>query len=80
MFAANSRGMLSPIQSWLEDDMVSEIMINRPQEVWVEKNGSVETTRQREWKLVTISILVHGDLLQTSFYGRQVYESVLVPQ
>ena len=41
MFAANSRGMLSPIQSWLDDDAVSEIMINRPQEVWVEKNGSV---------------------------------------
>ena len=41
MFAANSRGMLSPIQSWLDDDTVSEIMINRPQEVWIEKNGSV---------------------------------------
>lgn len=38
-FAPGSMGLLAPIQYLLEDTNVSEILINKPQEVFFEKNG-----------------------------------------
>ena len=38
-FSPGALGLLSPIQSLFEDDQVSEILINRPQEVFYEKAG-----------------------------------------
>lgn len=32
------QGLLQPLRPWLDDASVSEILINRPEEVWVEKN------------------------------------------
>ena len=41
MYEATSSGLLAPIQQWLNDPLVSEIMINQPQQVWVESQGVV---------------------------------------
>jgi type IV secretion system protein VirB11 len=38
-FAPQSEGLLAPLATWLEDSEVSEILINRPNEVFIEKNG-----------------------------------------
>ena len=39
MYAPGVEGLLQPLQPWLTDHKVSEILINRPQEVWVERQG-----------------------------------------
>lgn len=41
-FSPGAFGLLSPIQTLLEDHAVSEILINRPQEVFFEKKGRLE--------------------------------------
>jgi len=41
-YAATSDGLLSPINHFFEDKSVSEIMLNRPHEVFVEKNGEIK--------------------------------------
>jgi type IV secretion system protein VirB11 len=38
-FLPGAAGLLSPLQDFLDDAQVSEILINRPQEVFVEKHG-----------------------------------------
>ena len=38
-FAPGVAGLLSPLQDFLDDEQVSEILINRPQEVFVERCG-----------------------------------------
>lgn len=40
--APGAKGMLSVLAPWLDDDNVSEIMINKPREVFVEKLGVIE--------------------------------------
>jgi type IV secretion system protein VirB11 len=40
-YSPGSSGLLSPIESWLADPEVSEILLNRPQEIWIEKRGSL---------------------------------------
>lgn len=35
-FAPDSNGLLAPIQPWLEDSEVSEILMNQPGEIYVE--------------------------------------------
>ncbi|MBV52641.1 MAG: P-type DNA transfer ATPase VirB11 [Coxiellaceae bacterium] len=41
LYGPSSSGLLTPIQCWLDDESVSEIMINRPKEVWVESYGKM---------------------------------------
>lgn len=41
-FMPGSTGLLTPLQSLLGDDVVSEILINRPGEVFVERQGKME--------------------------------------
>ena len=41
-YAPNSTGLLAPLNPWLEDDQVSEILLNQPQEIWVEKQGALK--------------------------------------
>ena len=36
---------LAPLQSWLDTDGITEILINRPGELWIEANGSAGMTR-----------------------------------
>jgi len=55
-YAPGSVGLLAPLQPWLEDVQVSEILINRPQEVWIEKQGTL--------KKETVTALTHAHLLR----------------
>lgn len=41
-FAPQSTGLLKPLQRWLDDKAVSEILINRPQEVFIETRNLLE--------------------------------------
>jgi type IV secretion system protein VirB11 len=41
-YAPGSVGLLAPIEPWLNDDLVSEILLNKPGEVWVEKEGRLQ--------------------------------------
>ncbi len=41
-FSPGAMGMLAPIQALLDDDQISEILINRPQEVFFEKSGKLK--------------------------------------
>jgi len=41
-FKPSSIGMLYPLSSWLDDSTVTELLINKPGEVWVESNGSMK--------------------------------------
>lgn len=41
-FAPGVRGLLSPLQDFLDDEAVSEILINRPHEVFVERDGRMQ--------------------------------------
>lgn len=38
-FAPSSMGLLEPLNQWLQDALVSEILLNKPGEVYVEKAG-----------------------------------------
>lgn len=40
-FSPGATGLLSPLQDFLDDKNVSEILINKPQEVFVEHNGTL---------------------------------------
>lgn len=42
LYTPGSTGLLSPINTFLADPGVSEILINKPQEVWVEKDGRLQ--------------------------------------
>lgn len=42
-YAPGSVGLLEPIHQWLTDPQVSEILLNRPQEIWVEKEGQLSS-------------------------------------
>lgn len=41
-FAPTSDGLLRPLAPWLNDALVSEILIDRPEEIYAEKNGKLE--------------------------------------
>lgn len=47
-YAPDAHGLLAPIQSWLDDTRVSEILVNRPGEIWVEKGGHIGQHRVPE--------------------------------
>lgn len=40
-YAPNAVGLLAPLRPWLEDAQVSEILINQPGEVFIERNGQL---------------------------------------
>jgi len=41
-FAPSSVGLLEPLKPWLQDTKVSEILLNKPGEVYVEKEGELK--------------------------------------
>jgi pilus assembly protein CpaF len=47
VFAQTLMGFLAPLAPFLQDDRVSEIMINGPDEVYVERGGRLEATEAR---------------------------------
>ena len=40
-YAPASDGLLAPIKTWLQDKDISEIMLNRPGEIYIEKKGKM---------------------------------------
>ena len=40
-YSAGSVGLLAPLQDFLDDEQVSEILINKPQEVFIEREGTM---------------------------------------
>ena len=46
-FSETVRSFLAPIVSYLDDPEVSEIMINSPDEIWIERKGKVERTEAK---------------------------------
>jgi pilus assembly protein CpaF len=44
MYAESLRAFLKPILPYLDDEAVSEIMINGPEDIWIEKKGKVFRT------------------------------------
>lgn len=47
-FMPGAMGLLAPIQTLIDDDLISEILINRPQEVFFEKAGQLESVSAPE--------------------------------
>lgn len=47
IFEASTRYFLAPILPYLEDDSVTEIMVNGPYEVYIEREGKLEKTDAR---------------------------------
>ena len=43
-FAQTVRSFLAPIITYIDDDEISEIMINSHQEIWIEKKGRIFKT------------------------------------
>src|ERR1700734_1548019 len=41
MYQESLRAFLKPILMYLDDEAVSEIMINGPEDIWIEKKGKV---------------------------------------
>ena len=40
-YAPGSSGLLKPLESWLSDPEISEILLNQPKEIWIEKQGKL---------------------------------------
>lgn len=47
MYAETLAGLLAPLQPFLDDPSVSEVMINGPAQVFIERQGKLELTRAR---------------------------------
>lgn len=48
-YAPTSDGLLAPMRSFLNDSEVSEIMLNRPQEILIEKGGAIKKFKISEY-------------------------------
>src|SRR3989344_5893419 len=53
----SSLGLLRPIAKWLIDENVSEILLNRPQEIFVEKEGKMNSRKVPEFNDYTLECL-----------------------
>lgn len=49
-------GLLKPLQNWLSDPEVSEILLNKPEEVYIEKRGQLQRYTVPE---LNLSLLIH---------------------
>jgi pilus assembly protein CpaF len=47
IFSESLRAFLSPVSQFLDDPSVSEILINGPDEVWIEREGKLTRTSER---------------------------------
>ena len=44
MYAESLRAFLKPVVAFLDDDKVSEVLINGPEDIWIERAGKLERT------------------------------------
>lgn len=56
-YAPNAEGLLAPLKPWLDDPEVNEILLNKPQEIYVEKNGKLESHAIKEYHEQRLSML-----------------------
>ena len=56
-FAPTSQGLLRPLSKWLGCPNVSEILINKPHEIYVEKEGQLAAFEVKEYDEQTLSML-----------------------
>lgn len=56
-FAPSATGLLTPLNPWLQDTRVSEILLNRPGEVYVEKEGDLKRFEVPELNERTVKTL-----------------------
>lgn len=56
-FAPTSEGLLAPLQSFLQDKSVSEIILNKPQEIYIEKNATLTRHHVPEYDERTCDML-----------------------
>lgn len=56
-YSPGSSGLLNPIETWLSDPEVSEILLNQPQEIWVEKQGRLTSHTVSEFTEAHLSRL-----------------------
>src|SRR3954451_7495873 len=47
LYAESLRAFLKPVLNYLDDESVTEIMINGPEDVWVERKGRLIKTEAR---------------------------------
>ena len=47
MYSESLRAFLKPVLAYLDDDSVSEIMINAPDDIWIERRGRIYKTEAR---------------------------------
>ena len=57
-YAPTSQGLLEPLQPWLQDPQVSELIINQPGEIFVEKNQLIRSVLSRDFYLKTVVRIV----------------------
>ncbi len=56
-YSPYSEGLLKPLNPWLEDSLVSEILLNKPLEIFVEKNGQLTRFDVPELDEMTLTML-----------------------
>ena len=63
-YSPGSEGLFSPLKPYLDDPEISEILLNKPQEIWVEKHGifsSHEIPEFSEMHLHRLFILIANE-------------------
>ena len=40
-YGPGADGLLKPVEKWINDPQISEILLNRPGEIWIEKDGAL---------------------------------------
>lgn len=54
MIIVDSTKLLRPLSRWMGDPAVSELMLNRPGEIYVERSGKISKYRVHEYDLITL--------------------------
>ncbi len=56
-YAPHAEGLLAPLKPWFEDPAVNEILLNKPEEIYVEKNGKLTAHTIPEYHERRLSML-----------------------
>src|SRR4051812_40629127 len=68
LYSESLRAFLKPVLAYLDDEQVTEILINGPEEVWVERRGKLFRTDAR----FTEEGLLGAARNMAQFVGRQL--------
>jgi pilus assembly protein CpaF len=69
IFSASLGFFLDPIRSFLQDDTISEVMVNGPDEVYIERRGRLEKTNARFPSADALLSAVHN---VAQYVGREI--------